>query len=114
MSTPVALSILLAAAAYLGVSVAFGVAFAFRGAASIDPAARGAPLSFRLLIVPGAALLWPVLARRWARGSDAPPPAGLMRPLRNRHLALWAVLGPVSVGVLVLCVWLAAREGPLP
>ncbi|MGE0638904.1 MAG: hypothetical protein AB7G12_03385 [Thermoanaerobaculia bacterium] len=44
-----------------------------RGIERIDPAARGASRGFRLIVLPGAVALWPLLLRRWVRG--APPPA---------------------------------------
>jgi hypothetical protein len=59
--------VLLIAAAYAAVGLAFAVAFVTRGAATLDPAARGASWAFRLLILPGSAALWPVLAVKWAR-----------------------------------------------
>jgi len=54
--------ILAAGAVYLGIGLIFAVGFAAAGAARLDPGARGAPLLFRVLIVPGAAALWPALA----------------------------------------------------
>ena len=51
-----------------------------RGVERIDPAAKGASRGFRLIIVPGAVALWPLLLRRWISG--APPPAE-----RNAHRA---------------------------
>ena len=57
----------LLAGAYAAGGMLFAVAFAWRGAQRIDPAAQGAPWSFRLLIIPGAAALWPMLALRWWR-----------------------------------------------
>ena len=59
---------LLALGTYLGVGVLFAVPFAFVGAARIDPDAAGATLGFRLLILPGAVALWPVLLLRWREG----------------------------------------------
>jgi hypothetical protein len=46
----------------------FAIAFVVRGVAAIDPIARGAGIGFRLLILPGAAALWPMLLVRWIRG----------------------------------------------
>lgn len=71
MSIAVAQLIVSVLALYLGVGLIFGVAFVWRGAPRIDPAARGTSLGFRLLILPGSAALWPLLARRWWRATRA-------------------------------------------
>ncbi len=62
-----------AAGMYLAAGVAFAVAFAAFGVGRIDPAAKGATLGFRLLVLPGAIALWPYLLSRWASGAQAPP-----------------------------------------
>ena len=62
-----------AAGVYLAVGVLFAVPFVAFGAGRIDPAARGAPAGFRLLVLPGAIALWPYLLSRWASGAKAPP-----------------------------------------
>lgn len=59
--------------AYVAVGFLFAIAFVSVGAARIDPGARAAPLGFRLLIFPAAVALWPLLARRWLGGAQAPP-----------------------------------------
>lgn len=61
-----------AASAYVALGLAFAVPFALVGAGRIDPDARASTWGFKLMVLPGAALLWPLLARRWARGT--PPP----------------------------------------
>lgn len=63
---------LLVLAAYLAAGLAFGLAFVWRGAAAVDPAARGMPLRVRFLILPGAAALWPWLLMRWLRRQQPP------------------------------------------
>lgn len=55
--------------AYAALGLAFSVLFAWRGARAIDPLASRGTLGFRLLILPGAALLWPYLGMRWMRAS---------------------------------------------
>jgi hypothetical protein len=45
----------------------FALAFVARGAARIDPAAQDMPLPARLLLIPGAALLWPLMLAKWLR-----------------------------------------------
>jgi hypothetical protein len=57
---------------YAGLGLLFAVPFALRGVERIDPAAKGASWGFRLIVVPGAVALWPLLLGRWLRG--APPP----------------------------------------
>ncbi len=64
--SPIAL-ILLLLAAYLALGVLFALPFLARGVSAIDPAASGSSPFFRVLILPGVAALWPVLAFKWAR-----------------------------------------------
>jgi hypothetical protein len=66
-----------AAVVALGVHAAIGlavaVAFLLFGIARIDPAARGAH-GFRLVVLPGLVLLWPLVVLRWrAALRDASP-----------------------------------------
>ncbi len=58
---------------YLAVGVLFAIPFAWKGAGRLDPHAIHASWGFRLLILPGATFLWPLLARRWLRGDRTPP-----------------------------------------
>jgi hypothetical protein len=58
--------------AYLALGLAFALAFVTLGVTVVDPAARGMPFTARLVILPGAAALWPLLLRRWLR-RQAPP-----------------------------------------
>ncbi len=55
-------------AGYFAIGVVFAIAFAFMGVGRIDRAAHGGPIGFRMLIVPGAAALWPWLLMKWFRG----------------------------------------------
>ena len=77
-----------AATVYLGVGIVFAVAFVLTGVTRIDSAARGSTVGFRILIIPGCAAFWPVLALRWARGQEPPeertPHRQLARQERNR------------------------------
>jgi hypothetical protein len=59
--------ILLSAGGYLGAGMIFAIAFVFRLIARIDPTAAEGPLGFRLVLLPGAAALWPVLLRKVVR-----------------------------------------------
>jgi hypothetical protein len=59
--------------AYTGAGILFGILFVVRGVQRIDASAVGAGWGFRLLILPGVAALWPLLAWRWLRGDGAQP-----------------------------------------
>jgi hypothetical protein len=65
---------LTALGAYLAIGAVFALAFAVRGVSAVDPAGPGMPLTARLLVLPGAAALWPLLLSRWWR-RQAPPRA---------------------------------------
>jgi hypothetical protein len=56
--------IVLALGAYLAIGVVFALWYAVHGIARFDAAAVGTGWGFRLLIVPGAAALWPFLLMR--------------------------------------------------
>jgi hypothetical protein len=55
-----------AAMLYAAIGVGMGIAFLALGIEKADPAARGA-YAFRPLLLPGLALLWPLVALRWWR-----------------------------------------------
>lgn len=61
------------AGTYLAVGLLFSGPFVAVGVGRVDPHAARATWGFRLLIVPGAVLLWPLLARRWLSGLREPP-----------------------------------------
>ena len=61
------------AGVYVGLGAFFAVPFVFWGAGRIDPDAREGTLGFKLLILPGAIALWPLLARRVLSGVSNPP-----------------------------------------
>ena len=54
---------------YAAVGLVFAVAFLWRGIERVDDAVSKSSFSFRLIILPGVAALWPLLLRRWIHGS---------------------------------------------
>jgi hypothetical protein len=76
--------LVMAASVYTGLGLLFAVAFVARGAARIDPQAEGGSWGFRLAILPGVVALWPLLARRWARGLPPPEERNAHRDLARR------------------------------
>lgn len=71
MVLTIANSLVIAVAIYALIGVVFALVFAFRGAGTIDPMAKGGSWGFRILIIPASAALWPLLARRWLGGEKA-------------------------------------------
>jgi len=61
----VAIAVLLAL--YAAIGFVFALVFLTLGLTRVDPQTRGAALTFRLLIFPGVAALWPVLLGKWLR-----------------------------------------------
>jgi len=57
---------------YVAIGLVFAMIFVFAGVGRIDESAKGAPLAFRLLIIPGVTALWLILLVRWARGGQLP------------------------------------------
>ena len=58
---------------YLGCGIIFALPFVVLGVGRIDPHASHGSCGFRVLILPGTVLLWPLLAKRWTRGMHEPP-----------------------------------------
>lgn len=52
-------------AAYLLAGVVFAIPFVIKGVTQIDETAIGSGWGFRLIIVPGTIVFWPVLLRKW-------------------------------------------------
>jgi len=59
--------LVLIALAYLAVGILFGLFFVFIGAKKLDPAAVGGTFGFKLMILPGVALFWPLLLKRYIK-----------------------------------------------
>lgn len=56
---------------YGAVGLLAGAAFVFRGINAVDPAAAHATIPVRLLLLPGAAALWPLMLRWWRAARKA-------------------------------------------
>lgn len=69
---------------WLVVGMVFAAPFLAVGIERIDPATRGAGLGFRLIVLPGVVLLWPVLLWRWIFAGSTDPEGSE----RNAHLDL--------------------------
>ena len=52
---------------YLVCGLLFAVPFTAVGVGQVDDAARESPITFRLFILPGTVVFWPLLAARWLK-----------------------------------------------
>jgi hypothetical protein len=59
-------------ALYVGLGLVFGVPFVWPGVQRLDSEAQGSGIGFRLLILPGVAVFWPMFLDRWRRGITEP------------------------------------------
>ena len=57
---------------YLLVGLLVAIPFALAGAKAIDPSAAEGTWGFKLLIIPGTMVFWPLMLRRWMK--RLPPP----------------------------------------
>jgi uncharacterized membrane protein len=73
MTDTLAIWLVDAATLYLLLGCCFAIPFILVGVHRLDPAIRVTG-GFRLVVLPGCALLWPLLARRWlaARRREVP------------------------------------------
>jgi len=74
MSVEVARIVLWGFTGWLVLGLLVGLAFVSVGIRRVD-GGRGASVAFRLLILPGCAVMWPVLLRSWWSGREGVTPA---------------------------------------
>lgn len=99
---------------YLATGLVLAVPFLRTGLDRLDPAAGRAGWGFRLVILPGVAVLWPLLLRRSFRAGGGTPPPGAGEEtwpsaLRRRHGTNWVVLALV-MPLLGGAAWMARPE----
>lgn len=58
-------SLLLVAGAYLVAGLVFAIYFLIGGVTRIDEGAKDSNWRFRLIILPGTIVFWPVLLKKW-------------------------------------------------
>lgn len=63
-------AILYGVALYTAAGAMFALVFLSVGLTRVDHGAKGAGISFRLLILPGLIALWPLMLVRWAVGGQ--------------------------------------------
>lgn len=61
--------ILAAAGLYLVFGLLFAIVFVSKGVEKLDEGAHGASLGFRIIIIPGTMVFWPLLLRKWIKAA---------------------------------------------
>jgi hypothetical protein len=72
VSLPIAQFIVALFEWYALAGMVFAALFLPRAIIRLDPRVAAAPVTLRLLILPGVAALWPLFAWRWLRGTPEP------------------------------------------
>lgn len=57
--------ILIALAVYLGCGLLFSIAFVVKGLDKTDESAHGCSIGFRIIIIPGTMVFWPLFLKKW-------------------------------------------------
>ena len=57
--------ILIVLAVFIGAGILFTFFFLTKGLQKIDEGVHGASIGFRIIIIPGCIVFWPVLLRKW-------------------------------------------------
>lgn len=64
--------IFIIATTYVGVGFLFSILFVILGVHLIDPGVKGATPGFRIVIIPGLIIFWPLFALKWKAKSQPP------------------------------------------
>jgi hypothetical protein len=60
-------SILILVLIYLLLGVLFVIPFLIKGLTKVDKGAHGGSIGFKIIIIPGVIVFWPVLLRKWMK-----------------------------------------------
>ena len=61
--------LLIIAAVYLALGVVFVIPFLMKGLTKVDEGAHGSTMGFKIIIIPGVIVFWPVLLSKWMKGN---------------------------------------------
>ena len=62
-------TILIIVAIYLAAGLIFAIPFVLKGVTQIDEGAIGSKWGFRVIIIPGVMVFWPLLLKKWMKAS---------------------------------------------
>jgi hypothetical protein len=57
--------VLIIAVIYLTLGVLFVIPFLLKGLTKVDEGAHGGSIGFKIIIIPGVIVFWPVLMKKW-------------------------------------------------
>jgi len=52
---------------YLALGVLFVISFLIKGITKVDEGAYGSTIGFKIIIIPGVIVFWPVLLKKWMK-----------------------------------------------
>lgn len=55
---------------YLGLGVLFVIPFLIKGILKVDEGAHGGTTGFKIIIIPGVIVFWPVLLKKWMKAKN--------------------------------------------
>ena len=61
--------LLMIAAVYLALGVVFVIPFLIKGLNKVDEGAHGSTFGFKIIIIPGVIVFWPVLLSKWMKSN---------------------------------------------
>lgn len=61
--------VLITVIAYLLLGFVFAIPFIIKGVTKIDEGAHGAKWGFRIIIIPGTIVFWPLLLSKWLKAT---------------------------------------------
>jgi hypothetical protein len=64
--------ILAIVALYLFAGLVFAIPFVSKGVTKIDEGAHGSTWGFRIIIIPGVIVFWPLLLKKWLKSPTRP------------------------------------------
>lgn len=61
--------ILIVLAVYLVIGFLFAIPFVINGVHKVDEGAHGGSIGFRIIIIPGTMVFWPILLKKWMKAA---------------------------------------------
>lgn len=82
----VAQLVILIVKGYLMCGLIFSIPFLFLGIQRVDPSAKNSTLLFKVVVLPGVTLFWPLMLTRLLRGQEKPTECNAHRRCGLTHI----------------------------